>query len=892
MPLLPGARLGPYEIVAAIGAGGMGEVYRGRDTRLDRAVAVKILPPALAVDPQLRERFEREARAMSQLTHPHICTLHDVGRDGDVDYLVLEFLEGETLEHRLAGGPLPFDAGCRIGVEIAEALAAAHRAGIVHRDLKPGNIMLAKSRGGGPSAYRSKLLDFGLAKSATPAVSGVGPSMLATTPPNLTAHGTILGTFQYMAPEQIEGAEADARTDIFALGCVLYEMFAGNKAFDGKTRASLIGSILKDAPPPVSQLVPLAPRSLDRLIAACLEKEPDARLQSAHDVAIQLRWIADGAAEGAVPSGGRSAGARGPLLVGATAAAALIAAAATWLLAVRVPEKRPITRFSVALPSDGSPTAHERHVMSVSPDGTRIVYVANQQLYLRALDQLVPVAIRGTEENPAEPVFSPDGEWIAYFARNTLKKIALRGGAVETLCDAQYPTGANWMGDRIVYGQGARGIFEESAAGGTPRLLVAPNANETLHGPQLLPGGRAVLFTSKPNGLARWDTAQIVVHELTTGARTTLVQGGSDGRYLAGYLLYVREGVLFATAMDARRLTTSDRPVAMLDAVAQTTTNQTGAAQFSASAAGTLVYLPNTSSGQGRTLVWRDRQGRETAINAPPRAYGAPRISPDGTRIAVDSRDQDNDIWIWDIVRQTLTRLTFGNAPDVIPLWTKDGRRILYSSNSGGTYGIFAKAADGTGSTEVLMKSPGQVVAQSLTADGSQAAVYPISPARVLMLSLDGKGSVHPLTATAPFTERNPAISADGRWIAYETDESGGYEIYVRPFPSVEQGRWQLSAGGGTRPLWAPDGRELYYVSNANRMMAVAVQPGPPLTFGQPMVIFDDAGAQPSPNRHYDIAPDGMRFVFIKEPPASGLPALVIVENWLAELKARVPAGR
>ena len=931
MSLPSGTRLGPYEIVSPLGAGGMGEVYRARDTRLDRTVAVKILPAALAADPQLRERFEREARAISQLTHANICRLYDVGRSevrgpeglrhaptderpspdatdvaqgfspAEVDFLVLEYLEGESLERRLERGGLPLDSALTIAIEIADALTAAHRAGIVHRDLKPGNIMLTKSGALRQGSGQAKLLDFGLAKTTAPIVAGPGASMLLTTPPNVTAQGTILGTFQYMSPEQIEGIEADARSDIFAFGCVLYEMVTGKRAFEGKTRASVMGAILKDTPPAVSSVQSGAPASLDRVIAACLEKEPDDRLQSARDLALQLRWIRDGGAEvtGVHASDSPTRGRRVSIgsVIGVAAAAAVIAGAAAWALKPNsTPQPGKLTRFAVGLGrvgGDQSPLATGRHLMAISPDGTRIVYVANGQLYLRSMDQLEAVPLRGTNENPSEPFFSPDGQWVGYFARSKLKKISVTGGTAVSVCDAQTPNGASWDADRILF-QEARGILEVSPDGGTPTVLVArdKSRNETLHGPHLLPGGETILFTAKPEGSVRWDDAQIVVQSLKTGQRKKLIEGGTDGRYLpTGHLVYVRDGVLLAAAFDAGRLELRGASVAMVEGIAETTANQTGAAQFAVSRAGSLVYLPS-AFGQNRTLAWRDRQGRDTLINAPPRAYGAPRISPDGTRIAIDARDQENDIWIWDTARETLTRLTFGPSQEVIPLWTPDSRRIVYSSNATGQSGLFWKPADGTGQAEPLMLSPGQVVPSSFSRDGKLLAFYAVGDSRLMVLGLDGDRKPRPLTAPAPFVERNPDISPDGRWIAYESNESGSYEIYVRPFPAVEQGRWQISTDGGTRPRWAPNGRELFYLER-RRLVSVSVQTGATFQFGKASPLFDLVNeAQPSPNRHYDVTPDGTRFVVIKDPQTATSLQLVVVEHWLEELKARVPGAK
>jgi hypothetical protein len=527
MRLTPGSRLGPYEIVSAIGAGGMGEVYRARDTRLDRAVAIKVLP-LTAVDPQFRDRFEREARTVSRLDHPHICTLHDVGQEGDTAYLVMQHLDGETLEARLAHGSLPLADALALGVQIAEALDAAHRAGVVHRDVKPGNIMLTKSG--------AKLLDFGLAKMHAPQVPTMA-SMVPTTPA-LTTQGTILGTFEYMAPEQLAGEEADARTDIFALGVVLFEMVTGRRAFDRKTQATLIGAILKDEPPPVSSLVAVAPPALDFTVSKCLAKERDRRWQSAGDIASQLSWIArSGAASGSVAPSVATAPrletsvrttrspARPWIATAAVIAVIAATAAVTWLLKP-APAVSPqaVTRFTIDLPEGQAFTRTGRPYIAISPDGTRVVYVANQQLYLRTLDQVAAVPIRGSNVDPVNPFFSPDGNWIAFWSpiSNDLKKLAVTGGTPVTIAAAGNPYGASWSGERIVFAAGAEGIYEVPASGGTPRQIVkVDGSKEQAFGPQLLPDD-CVLFTLATN--KAWDNARIVVQSIATGTRTVVAE--------------------------------------------------------------------------------------------------------------------------------------------------------------------------------------------------------------------------------------------------------------------------------------------------------------------------------------------------------------------------------
>jgi serine/threonine-protein kinase len=913
MTLQPGARLGPYEIEAAAGAGGMGEVYRARDTRLDRTVAIKVLPEGLAVDPQFRERFDREARVISSLDHPHICTLHDVGQQDGTAYLVMQYLDGETLADRLshagrvpragieavasgpaAGSGLPVDAALQVAIQIASALDAAHRAGIVHRDLKPGNIMLTKAG--------AKLLDFGLAKVARPAVAVAG-SMAPTTPPSMTVQGAILGTFQYMAPEQIEGVEADARTDIFAFGAVLFEMLTGRPAFEGKTRASLLGAILKDEPPRISARRTDAPPALDRIVATCLAKEADDRWQTARDLLRELKWAVEEtttAMATRTPQQTTAAAPRRWTRVAPWATAAVCGAALAVVVAVWAPwrPQPPVApmRFAIVPPATQplQPSPNDRQI-AISPDGARLAYVASAApgpLFVRAMDQLEAEPLRGIT-TARVPFFSPDGRWIGFFEGNQLKKVSVTGGPPITLSEiGEAPRGASWgSNDTIVFATlgPTTGLMSVPAGGGEPKVLTKPDvaAGEDHFFPSLLPGGRAVLFLISGAGIGAEDS-RLAVLDLDTGQQKTLLRGAGSAEYVeSGHLVYGIEGTLRAVRFDPARLEVLSDPVPVVEAVAIA---GSGAANFSISRTGALVYVPFGFGGPAavRSLVWVDRQGREEPIKGPPRAYFTLRLSPDATRAALDIRDQESDVWIWDFARQTLTRLTFDRSGDIFPVWTPDGARIVFRRDGGNA--VLWRSADGTGTEERLRAGSG--VPMSFAPDGRSLLLTDAGDIR--LLPLDGKSEATPLVQTN-FSEGLAEISSDGRWLAYQSNESGQNQVYVRPFPDVNSGRWQVSPAGGTHPAWARSGRELFYRDAAGALTTVPIQTTPAFRAGNPTRLFDTKYHSAVNMRSYDVTPDGRRFLMIKDLPATEqtkdtTPAsIVVVLNWLEELKARVP---
>jgi serine/threonine-protein kinase len=875
----------------------MGEVYRARDTRLDRIVAIKVLPPHLADRSELRERFEREAKTIASLNHPHICVLHDIGQQDGIDYLVMEYLEGETLAQRLHKGPLPLEQVLQFAVEIADALDKAHRKGVTHRDLKPGNIMLTKSG--------TKLLDFGLAKlKQEVAPANVQLSQLPTASDPLTAQGTIVGTLQYMAPEQLEGKEVDARTDIFAFGAVVYEMATGKRAFEGKTQASVIGAILKDDPPPISSLQPMTPLALDRVVKKCLAKEQEKRWQAASDVCDELNWIAEGGSQvtlvpTAAPKGIRALGRR-PLILGlgSLLLGLAVASLTTWNLKPSPPQ--PVTRTVINLPSGQQLAGLDNGpAVALSPDGTHLAYVARQggmqQLYLRAMDSLESRAIPGTE-GAINPIFSPDGQWLGFFAGGKLKKVSVGGGAALTLGDAGVPVGASWGNQKVlVFAPSNNGVLQQvSDAGGARQGLTRFEKGEISHRwPELLPSTKAVLFSggTNPNN---WINSQVSAQSLGTGERRNLIQGATQPRYaLSGHLVYAQGGNLMAVPFDPQRLAVTGAAAPVVEGVLQSTSS--GGAQYSLSATGSLVYVPGgvQSLAQSR-LVWVNRNGVEQPSAAPVHAYRFPRLSPDGRRLAVEIDEPDSsDVWLYDLSRETLTRLTFGGSVNQNANWTPDGRRIAFRSNKEGASNLFWQLADGSGGLERLTTSDNFQSANSLSPDGQLLAFIEVNPTTgydVWVLRM-GDRKAQPFLRM-PFLESAPRFSPDGRWLAYISDESGRREVYMQPYPGPG-GKWQISTEGGTEPVWNPNGRELFY-HIGDKMMAVDIATQPGFAAGKPRMLFEGP-YEPTPVTfpNYDVSPDGQRFLMLKpsEQEQTAPTQINVVLNWFEELKRRVPTG-
>ena len=899
MSLSAGARLGPYEILSALGEGGMGEVYRARDTRLERIVAIKVLTAALAGDPQLRERFEREARAISSLNHPHICTLFDVGHQDGVDFLVLEYLDGETLAARVSrGGGTAVDPNeaLTIAIDICGALDTAHRAGIVHRDLKPANVMLTKAG--------AKLLDFGIAKSATPAVAASGLSMLPTTPPNLTVQGTILGTFQYMAPEQIEGLEADARTDVFAFGALLFEMLTGRPAFEGKTRASLLGAILKDEPPPVSHVRPLAPAALDRIISTCLAKDPDDRYQSARDLRRDLQWVVSGSS---VAADVRTATApsRSNRVAWVVAAASVIALLATVILAFGragdvTPAAGPV-QFTIVPPdktSFGGPIAGgtgNATQVAVSPDGRNVVFVAGAegafQIWLRPVGTLAARPIPGTEGG-AFPFWSPDSRFIGFFADGKLKRTLIAGGPPTVLCDAPVGRGGSWSRDNVIVfapGGATAGLQRLSSAGGVPTVVTTldPTTGETHHRwPHFLPDGHHFLYTASTGTCCPPIKPAIIrVGSLDASApHVTLLQAESAALYASGHVLFARGDTLMALPFDpdARRSTGDAFPLA--EHVSTEASRYMGA---SVSENGTLVYARGVLQ-TAQQLTWFDRAGRAVGKLGEPAQYNSLALSPDERRVAVGlgTGTQDNrDIWIIDIARDLRTRLTFDPGSDAWPVWSPDGTRLAFAGQRSGKISLRQQSINGTAADESLLESSGDFAPSDWSEDGRFIAYNDRSSATtsdIWVLPLFGDRKPFPVAQTA-FNEAFAVFSPNGRWIAYGTNEAGQGNVYVQSFP-VADGKYQVSRDGGTRPIWRRDGKELFYLSPDGAVMAVSIDASRGFEAGVPQRLFT-TNALNNQNLVYAVTKDGMRFLVNSRPEQASVAPITVVVNWMATIQ-------
>jgi Tol biopolymer transport system component/tRNA A-37 threonylcarbamoyl transferase component Bud32 len=887
MAITSGTRLGPYEILSAIGAGGMGEVYKARDTRLDRTVAIKILPDHLTDRRNLRERFDREAKTIASLNHAHICTLYDVGHQDGTDYLVMEYLEGETLAQRMLKGPLPLDQVLQYAIEIADALDKAHRKGITHRDLKPGNIMITKSG--------TKLLDFGLAKLTQGDKPATSYTDLPTEKDAITAEGAILGTLQYMAPEQVEGKEADSRTDIFAFGLVAYEMTTRKKAFEGRSQASLIAKILETEPAPISTLQPMTPPALDRLVRKCLAKERDDRWQSAKDLADELKWIA-GASEGAnvstwVPRSTKMISQKPAFLGVAAVGIAVVVAVVVWYL--KPAEPLPVTRTVIALPPDQQLAGAVLPSVALSHDGKQLAYVASRngaapQLFLRALDGLEARPIPGSDAGDT-PFFSPDDQWLGFFQSGALKKVSVNGGASVSLTGVANARGASWntLGTIIFSPDPATTLQRVSDQGGASQPLIEFEKGEmSQRWPDVLPGGRAVIFAG-----GNTPTPTVAVQEIGTGRRKDLIQNALFPRYAAtGHLLYVQGNTLMAVPFDIKRLEIRGAAVPVAEGISVAPTS--GAAQYSFSSTGTLLYVSGDVAAAKRKLVWVNRNGSEEVLPAASEDYDNPRISPDGHRVAIEVGSQ---IWIYDLTRDTLTRFTFEGTTNADPAWTPDGKRISFRSNKNGATNIYWQLADGSGGLESLTTAQFVQIPKSWSPNGQFLAFHENNPTTkkdIWVYRLSDR-KAEPFLRT-PFNEGGPTFSPDGRWLAYASDESGRFEIYVQGYPGPA-GKWQISTDGGMEPAWNRNGRELFY-RNGDKMMAVEVATQPSLTVGKPKMLFHGDYVSTVPgltNTAYDVSPDGQRFLMVKEVGrALSSTQINVVQNWFEELRRRVPTGK
>jgi len=892
MSLAAGSRLGPYEILAPLGAGGMGEVYKAKDTRLDRLVAVKVLPAHLSTNPGLKQRLEREARAVSSLSHPHICTLFDLGHHEGIDYLVMEYLEGETLADRLTRGPLPFPDLMRAAIEIAGALDRAHRSGIVHRDLKPGNIMMTKAG--------TKLLDFGLAKgmglASAPSNLTASPTLMSP----LTADGAIVGTFQYMAPEQLEGKEADARSDLFALGAVIYEMATGTRAFQGKTQASLIASILKEEPRPIRAAVPASPAPLDRLVRLCLDKDPDQRIQSAHDVRLQLEGIvAGGASDVESPTAAEhpaSLRTRNRLAWGIAALACLTAIAVA-TAAFRKTDVAPFTVVSSIAPPAG--TIFPSNILSValSPDGRQIVFAARgpegSGLWLRPLDSAKARLLAGTEDADC-PFWSPDSRSIGFYAGGMLRKVDLAGGQSDALAPVNICLGASWGRDGSILYVSDRylPIMRIPPNGGAPVTLAGPDAakgKKIFSQPSLLPDGRHILYTANES----WEGGEnsgIFVATIEGKDERRILPTLSNARYVEpGYLVYAKDGSLRAQRFDPGRLEVTGDPVTLMDAVQYMGFYQSHL--FSVSDSGALAFI----AGEGtltRRFTWVDHKGAILETIGKPGNFFSPRLSHDGRRIAFDQSDASSDsgdIWVLDRGRGVANRLTFEARNESAPVWSPDDRRIVFFGNFPSRADLFTVHADGTGAVETLLSNGGDNLPGDWSSDGKFILLQSnrgtgVPNTDLWIYSFEDKKAAPWLDS--PYVEKQGRFSPDRRWIAYASNESGRMEVYVRGFMPAG-GKWRVSSEGGTAPVWRADGKELFFLSSDSKLVSVAIHPGATFDTGTPTPLFAIPGEilDVGVVTQYDVTLDGQSFLMNLDTPTEEHRMITLVTNWPSLLK-------
>ncbi len=909
MSLESGKRLGPYEVLAPLGAGGMGEVYRARDTRLERNVAIKVLPAHLAGDAQLKQRFEREARTVSSLNHPHICTLYDIGREGDTDFLVMEYLEGETLAKRLERGSLGGDELFRIAVEISDALDKAHRRGVVHRDLKPGNIMLTPAG--------AKVLDFGLAKTTgpllpgssssgkvSPAIGTEGMTASPTLSSPLTTAGSVVGTFQYMSPEQLEGREADARSDIFSFGAVLYEMATAKRAFPGKSRYSVASAILEKDPEPMNSVAPTAPRALERVVSRCLAKDPEDRWQTARDVTVELQWAAEHGSEAPVAAPAKVIAKTTPVskiawgVAGVSLLAAIALAAAFFLRPSAA--VHPIRSFisppdKVAFAFDGLDGGP-----LLSPDGSRLAFPGvdasgREALWVRPLDSLSAQRLEGTE-GATFPFWAPDSRQLGFFQEGKLKKIDVTGGPAVALCDLADGRGGTWNTNDVIVvsnGQLKGGLLSIPAAGGTPTALPVREGTGSAFSnrwPSFLPDGKHYLYLSGDLTATGTPNLGIYVGELGSKEQTFLVQADSEAFYAPpGYLLYLRGTTLMAQPFDADSQKLKGEAFPVAEQVTSPQLFRLG--YFTVSQTGLMIYQTGAPASSGQ-FTWFDAEGKPGEVVSSPGVQLEPLLSSDGHRLAylsAESGGKNTDVWILDLARGVRTRFTFGPALADSPVWSPDGSQIVYSVVEKGKGDLYVKDSSGAGSAELLFQSDANKSPDDWSRDGRY----------ILFTALDPQGKTkYDLWALPLFGDRKPfavvqtafeepvgMFSPDTHWVAFESDESGNFEVYLSPFPGGGA-KWQVSQGGGVQPIWNRDGKTLYYLAPGGRLMAVSVQEkGAAVEIGTPRQLFQTPMADADAfGRAYTVTPDGKRFLVEKSGQVATFP-LTLVTNWTAGLK-------
>ncbi len=889
MPLVSGTKLGPYEIQSPLGAGGMGEVYLARDTRLERTVAIKILPAQVSNDPVRKQRFEREAKTISSLNHPNICTLHDIGSQDGVDYLVMECVEGETLAKRLEKGPLPLEQVLKYGAQVADALDKAHRAGIVHRDLKPGNIML--------TASGAKLLDFGLAKPAAPLMSGATLTAAATQTTPMTQEGMVVGTFQYMSPEQVEGKELDGRSDIFSLGAVLYEMVTGKKAFEGKSQLSVASAILEKEPAPISSIKPMTPPALDHAIRRCLAKDPDDRWQSARDLALELKSISttDSApSSGALSALSRSRNRR-ELLAWAMAFAALLALVAHWFLRPRE-SFSPLPTYSFIDPpatvsfqvegDQGAPPA-------LSPDGGAVVFGAGDELWYRSLRTGAERILSGAH-GAIFPFWSPDSASIGFFADGKLKTLDIGTGVTRALCDAPGARGGTWSARGIIlFSPAVREVlYQVPATGGSPSAIthLDPKLHTTHRWPFFLPDGQHFLYLATNHSFPQAEQNGIYLASLDGKVNRLLVSSLAGAAYAQGNLLYVKESTLYAQPLDLSKPALAGAVVRLADGVVV----DVGVwhATFTASQTNELIFQTGAASALSR-LEWVDRQGKHLSFASDKGSFYGPRLSRDGRRILVGAGDPTVEVWVFDASGQNKTRLTFYGSLTSEAVWSPDNSHFAVNVGlPNGHNKTVAKASGGSGPETIIREGDASVAPTDWSPDGRYllAERYLNGRTEIWLFPVTGDESPRPVltSATTQGLQTSGQVSPDGKFMAFTMTVSSGPQVFIVPFPSGI-GMWQVSLDGGHWPRWRRDGKELYFVSQRNVLTAVDIHAkGDSLEVGHPMPLFP---FRPGPIYRlgmigYDVAADGQRFLLNAAADENNRPLTLLV-NWDAGLKKK-----
>jgi serine/threonine-protein kinase len=897
-----GKQLAHYEITAHLGSGGMGDVYQATDSKLGRSVAIKVLPQGFVSDADRMARFEREARLLASLNHPNIASIYGFEKTPEQHFLVMELIPGETLADRIKRGPIPAREALGIATQICEALEAAHEKSIVHRDLKPANVKITPEG-------KVKVLDFGLAKAYEPESanesSANSPTMISMAATNA---GMILGTAAYMSPEQAKGRKVDRRTDIFALGCVLFEMLTGQRAFDGDDVTDILSAVLRMEPN--WTLLPAdAPPAISTLLRLCLEKNARNRRSDATDVRIDIEQALKEPITGSqasIETRQRPLWKRAIPVVAASVLFASLAGFAVWR--VRPAPDAAVVRFPFTVPEGQQFTNTGRQIVSISPDGSQFVYVADFRLYLKPMRELSSTAIPGSEiaKSVLNPVFSPDSKSLAYWSSTDkmLKRIAVTGGSPVIIAALEAPFGMSWgPDDKILVGQGLKGIVQVSANGGKPETIVSVKQNELAHGPQILPGGDAVLFTlATATGSRGWNNAQIVVQSLKSGERKVLVSGGSDARYVpTGHLVYVVSGTLFAVPFDARRLAVTGGPVPLVIGIQAA--GNTGTAQFSFSGNGSLVYIQGGTTPETilkRTIALVDRNGSEKPLGLSGSNYWHPRISPNGKQLAVSTDDgKEQIVWIYDLDGKTsMRRLTFGGQ-NRNPVWSADSQRVFFQSDREGDRVIFSQRADGAGVAERMTKLEGEWASHDADAaapDGQTFLFTANKPGDASIWTYSLRDKKATMFADAPSWQQSSAFSPDGHWVAYVSEETGR-QVYVEPFPAT--GAKFLIKDGGSHPVWSPDGKELFFMNDVNngQLYSVAIRTEPSFTFGNPLPLPIKGFVQRAGSwRDYDITPDGKQFLILQPPiddTSDGPQSLQIqvVLNWFEDLKQRL-SGR